>query len=68
MNDIIQATAIVYAQQATAQRHFPVSFFIATKVATHGKYSRMKTMNDNAAAGVTSLTRALWSWVSSLMS
>ena len=44
-----------------AQRHLPVSFLMATKVAMQGKYNRMNTMKDIAAAGVMSFINALCS-------
>ena len=52
------ASTIVYTAVTMAHFQPPLSFFMATKVAMHGKYRRMKTIYANAAAGLTERTSA----------
>ena len=64
MNAAVHARTIVYTAVKIAHFHCPLSRLIATNVAIHGKYSRMKTIYARPAAGLTDLTNAFCSRVS----
>ena len=64
MKAATQARRMVYTAVNMAHFQPPLSFFMATNVAMHGKYRRMKTMYARAPAGVTERRRAFWRRVS----